>query len=429
MSIPILLQELADSQQTNDHLTTTVSSLRLSVTQSQSRLNNTTSALKIAANNAANARCDADAAHARVQTLIDQVGVLKRSIEECRRTTKTVCEEHERISTASRDLGSQLMKCEAELQHAQNSVEKLKRSHSKIENQNKTYEIDNQRLQAKLDAAMNKLSRCKDNLQQQSELDTQRIERSQSLESSLRHHKSLLVEATHSAAEQESASASLSDAIVQLKAENVRVHANMQQIRTDTREEREELSAKIQNLTKANQILTVKNEDMAETISAKHLKCEGMEKQVQQLKARIQTLEKRRIKERDQSSKLGDISIDINMGNNSTVTPISYNTPSSSGPRMSRGKLPSLSKTPLSNNFEKRLDEVANRKKTKSKENNSNCAICNETPYGLMKTCQCGRNECKLRAHIGCITRRNKALGYSDGDNEAYAKCGILCEG
>ncbi len=372
----------------------------MTVTQTQQRLTNTNEALRIAANNAASARCDADKAQEKLASLTARMTLLQRTVEETRSACSTVRKEHEEISASSREINAQLMQCEAELHQNKATVAKLKDDNSKQSQEVKQLKADRDRLQDMVDTLGSELDRSHDRERQQSKMEGSRSERTHRLESELRHHKALIIQATHSSAEQEATAATLNDTIIQLKAENVRLHASMQQARTDARKERANLSEKIHSVELERQELKLKCEEVTEQIQAKNLKEDQTKQQLQQLRQRISSLEQQRER---------SVAVDRSKNNNKEWG--SNNSPHSrTHASATKNPVPPLIKTPSisrGRSHSSALKDVTNETRSGSI-HPLNCSICNESPFGLMKSCQCGKHDCKLRAHASCVTNKMK---------------------
>mmetsp|Transcript_24429 Transcript_24429/g.36580 ORF Transcript_24429/g.36580 Transcript_24429/m.36580 type:complete len:647 (-) Transcript_24429:196-2136(-) len=409
-----LEHQLKESNAANALFEQTNATLRLSVQQHQQRHQNTTEALRIAANNAANARADADAAQHKAAGLLDQLSQLKRAVEECKAACNAVKEEHEGISSATRGLEGQLMQVHAELRKTQKVCDKKSLDLLKIQQENQSNMDSKEELQSKLDMHQKELTRWKRMDAQRILIEEQRISKLKCLESDLSKTKHLVLQASNSAAEQEATAASLNETLAELKAENLRLHAQLQQSTTKNKTERERWSDELGKAEMEGQKLRMQSETYVEEIGRFKLDAKSTEKQVQQLKGRIASLERRLTDAQKQQSV-------------STVTPSllsSSTVESSSSPHSSVVVPPLRSSTSSAKKHKPKLSAKTrdnNPLSSISNVNEQNCALCGQTPFGLMKSCQCvkgaEKDKCKLRAHVSCITRSSGSV----------KSTGILC--
>lgn len=414
-------QELNDTRISNKELTSTISSLRDEYARLQTNLTNTTSALRIAASNAANAQCESDALHSKVETLIDELGKLKQEVQCVRELSKRVREEHEVLSNGCREVSSELMQCEAECEAGRQNVKRYEQRLHELNERVVREEEITCTLRGKLEFVTHELGGVNHRLDECREIDAQRVERVINLESSLREHKTLLVSATQTACEQECAESSLKESLIQLKAEAVRWQNSAQQQRASVREEREALSEQLEVVRKEKQVLQSKMDEMKEQMETQHLQCETQDKLVEQLQRRLAQFQQQQQQQTQQHP--------------DPPTTVSPTTPSTSQhhhhPSKDNGTtttttttlaLPPLIKTPpslLNHHNHHRSSAIAT----------NNCNICGATPYGLMKSCPCGDVACTLRAHVTCMNQHKKDFieqnkgKESSSNSNGYSMC------
>ena len=418
---------LKECTASNELLEQTNATLRLSVQQHQQKQFNTTEALRIAANNAANARADADAAQHRAAGYLDQFSTLKRSVEDCKKACNTVQEEHEGISIITRGLEGQLMQVQAELRKS-TSMEHKKCTELVTLQHQLTSTIDmKEHLQTELDMKRTELTRWKRMDAQRVAMEQQRTERLHLLELDLSKTKHLVIQASNSTAEQEATAASLNETLAELKAENLRLHAQLQQASTNGRTSNIAYSDQLGQAEMEGQKLRMQSDAYMEEIGRFKLDAKSTEKQVQQLKNRIASLERRLSEASSSKSMDKQSSLSLSLLSSSS-TSCAGNTASAPKTPTNKGvSVPPLRsssakhRAPLSRSLDASKSGLFVGKNTNTNNNNNgNCVLCGQTPFGLMKSCQCGDKErCKLRAHASCITRSSCGAKSS----------GILCGG
>jgi len=436
-----LEHQLKESKASNALLEQTNATLRLSVQQHQQRHQNTTEALRIAANNAANARADADAAQHKAAGLLDQLSQLKRAVEECKAACNAVKEEHEGISSATRGLEGQLMQVHAELRKTQKVCDKKSSDLLKIQQENQSNLESKEELQSKLDMHQKELTRWKRMDAQRILIEGQRISKLKCLESDLSKTKHLVLQASNSAAEQEATAASLNETLAELKAENLRLHAQLQQSTTKNKTDRERWSDELGKAEMEGQKLRMQSENYVEEIGRFKLDARSTEKQVQQLKGRIASLERRlteaqKQKPKQQSVVVGTVTSTLTSSSSTVVEsssssvgatvvpPLRSSISTSSSTKKHRHKPKLFAATRESDPLSSSCSSISNNVNVNVNVNEQNCVLCGQTPFGLMKSCQCvvkggaeNKEKCKLRAHVSCITRSSGSV----------KSTGILC--
>ena len=425
----MFLKELSESKQSNEELTCTISSLRSSVQTLQTQVHSTNAALRLAATQAANAQSEADKWQSRMDTVLHEVQKLKQQVSCIQESTARVRDEHEVLSNACRQVRAELMQCEAECMQGKQRIVKYEQRLEVISEKCDKEEENASMLRSQLESTKYALQAAVIQVGENKSLEQTRVDRIHNLEGALREQKVLLVQATQSACEQESAVSALKESLAQVKAEAVRSQNSLQQMRVCIQEEREVLADQLEMVRKEKQALENKCEEWKEKAETKQIQWDSQEKHVEQLQKRInQLVQQQQQQEKDAfngTKKIGSVENRVSAAVSPT-TPSTSTTPSVIGCKT--GSLPPLIKSPMLTKPKKNtfVTDQQGSKNSSSRSNNGCCSICGETPYGLMKSCPCGKVDCALRAHINCMNSHRKQIQQKQNDDE-MSKNYTLC--
>ncbi len=126
-------------------------SLRESAKATNDRMERTVEALRIASTNAANARTDADTAEAYAASLASQLESLRHIVQETKRATKILHDEHAQVAAATRSVESKLLMRETELLHLQKDRKVILSEKEKLAREAKDLMVDKQKLNSELE--------------------------------------------------------------------------------------------------------------------------------------------------------------------------------------------------------------------------------------------------------------------------------------
>lgn len=390
-------QKLEESEAGASALSTANSALREAATASSERLERTVEALRIAGANAANARADADAAEAYAASLATQLKTLRNVVDETKRSSESLYQDHERISAATRSLETNLLQRETEFLRSQHEIQQLHAARDKNHQENTALQREKDETEAKLNDKEMELRRANKEIDELKFVEGTRKARLQRVEKELSDARSMLVEASATAAETEGTVAVLKETIEQLRKENETLHGQVHTAQDRARQELERLEDCLTKVEKEAQSLREKESSHNDTMQKLRSEKLLSDKQVSQLKSRIIGLER---KLKDASSVVSPpLKSDAFSARTFTIPPL---TPA-------KERSPSF----------RRSDDGGK----------AGCCLCGRAASGLMKSCQCGDKSCGRRAHSTCIAKATTAYGQSvSHPGSAIRQPVILCQ-
>lgn len=349
-------------------------SLREASSAANNRMERTLEALKIAGQNAANARADANAAESFAASLAHQVESLRSTVEETKRSTQQVYQEHEQIASAARSVESNLISREMEFSRKQKEQEQTLLEYERMKRKCEELATAQKMMKYELEQKSNHTLRLQQEVDEKNAMENARKNRVAMVEKELREARSLLVETSSTQSETEATAVVLRDTINELKAENKTLHDKMADEQAKFRSDKDAQLLRLTNAEKDSQNLRVQASAHDDKIKRIQAEKTSAEKQINSLKTRISNLERRLF------------SKDLMHSPDSSKEP--PETPDVASPASRDFVIPSL--TPAS--------------KTSSGDvSKSTCTICSKSSKGVMKSCQCGRDTCNKRAHATCI--------------------------
>ena len=394
----------------------------------------TTEVLRIAGQNAANARADADAANARASSLASQLTALKTVMEETKRSCEIIRTEHDEISSAARSVEGRLVQTESDFMRMERDKNKSEEAMTKMREQMDKLEKVRKLLEEDLEEKENELTKTKKMLLERDDIEQARVDRTHRIENELRNSRAMLVEATSAAAQSESTSAVLNETIRKLQEENKTIHVTIEENLERAAKERKRLEESLSQSESLSQKLRIKATADEEEIQKLRLDLSISEKESGQLRYRINNLE-RRLEEATtstmnsssdggsgrllSSAESMDVKINhslfpntpgktqYNLKNDRTnhdsvkpsissragyiIPPIRLGTPKFGGNTNSIKKTPGAKRNSVG-------DGISSSSATSNK-----CCICFKGNFGIMKSCQCGNPTCVKRAHVSCL--------------------------
>eukprot|EP00985_Skeletonema_marinoi_P009611 scaffold4476_cov154-Skeletonema_marinoi.AAC.2 len=407
--------------------------------QTQSKIDRTLEALKIAGANAANARAEADAANARAESLNGQLNDLQAVIEDTKNCMEIVRREHDEVSHAARSVEGRLIQVESELTRAARVKRDAEEERDVLKTRAEKSEKLANVLQDKVNDYEDEIRHLKKDMVEMDELEQMRSDRTQRIESELQDARVGLMEATSAAAEAESTVTSLRSVIEELRRDNESLHVQIDESRNAISKDRAKQNEILTLAEKEAQKWRLKCEESEEENRKLKMDKATAEKQVDQLKGRITNLE-RRIND---SSKQGHLKSVAKMTatsaseKNAVVTPknasdlgvinaFGSKETSSSGagteegnkrkyvselPRREQPKNPpdsysrqlTYSSTKSHQEKDSNKSDLSSRENKRPKKAQSNiCCLCNREG-GMILRCQCDNVNCETRAHPMCI--------------------------
>ena len=399
----IYAQKLKEAEVTAAAMAAANASLREAALAHSERMERTVEALRIAGTNAANARADADAAEACAASMATQLQALKDVVDETKRASQVLYKEHEQVSAGARSMEAKLLQRETELARAQKEQrqwmeekEKMKSFTSKLQEEKKTLEQEVNRL-------TEELHEMKHQADEYAAVEQARKDRAAMVEKELREARTMLMEATSAAAETESTAAVLNDTIKGLEEENKTLHETLETIQAKAREENERLNDSLTKAEKEAQSLRIKAASHEEDIHRMRMDKSASEKEVSKLKTKVSGLERRLKDATSYASTLAlDDASDSQPGeasNTASTSRAGRNGVAFAIPPLNAANTPASSKAK-----ENRTNRV-----TPGTAKATKCCICKQNASGFVKSCQCGKPSCQLRAHATCITASNLA--------------------
>ena len=411
------------------------------------------SSIKIAGFNEANARAEADAANARADSLSGQLNDLQEVIEDTKNCMEIVRREHDEVSNAARSVEGRLIQVESELTRAarvkRDAEEERDALKSRAEKSEKLVSV----LQDKVNDQEGEIRHLKKDMVEMDELERMRSDRTQRIESELQDARAGLLEATSAAAEAESAVTSLRSVIEELRRDNESLHGQIDDGRNTTAKDRAKHNEALALAEKEAQKWRWKFEEVEEENRKLKMDKGTMEKQVDQLKSRVASLE-RRINDTNKGHLQSTSASAALPQEKNVVTPKTAaadlgvinafgstkdgsagdeegnkrkyvselpmreqqpKNPQASSRQLTYSSAKSSSRLEKENESNTKKDSFSTRrdsKRTKKVQSNI-CCLCNREG-GMILRCQCDKANCELRAHPMCIGKFR--LGKSDSD-------------
>jgi len=474
-------QALKEAEEHGNAISHANSALRDASATSTARMQTISEALRIAGEKAANARADADAAEARASSLATQLKSFKAALDETKRTCESIRTEHDDISSAARDLEGRLLQTESELNRIQKQKAKGDDDRDTMCEELQDLKQTEKMLKDYLDKRDDELLKLKKTLVEREGIEQARQERTERLDNELRNSRSMLVEMTSAAAEAESTTVELQDTISALQRENESLHKRIDETIDAAAKERTKLHEALAEAENEAQKLRLKTAADDEELQKVTLDKISSEKEVLQLKNRLNNVERRlaevsAVGVLSPSDAISDVSsIQTDFTSSTMSSSYEYKTPagkkssgvssqSSSQDGFSIPKLKSVTPKVASSSLlmmvSKETDDrsmtiaitasasqhtnnrsitaaTSTSQHTNSSSRRSNtgtrpatakCSICFKAPYGIMKSCQCGKPGCDMRAHATCIAGKKPLPSLSHPGTPAPSLPAILCK-
>jgi hypothetical protein len=250
---------------------------------------------------------------------------------------------------------------------------------------------------------------------QREAIEEARKDRASVVERELRQARTMLQDATATAAETEATAQVLQDAIQQVEQENKTLSEAMEQLQAKARQDNERLQEALNKAEKEAQSLRVKAASHQEDLQRIRMDRAASEKEVSKLKTKVSLLE-RRLKDATTSSSYAS-TLEDNAASE-TLAGDSFARASSSSRTTTGGSVsfsipPLTANTPAngkSNNKDHHRNTIH---RVTPGHKSATCAICSQAAVGLMKSCQCGKPSCQLRAHSSCLAKATRSAGPS----------------
>jgi chromosome segregation ATPase len=433
----ILQGESSTSQDANTHL--------------KMKIDRTLEALQIAGANAANARAEADASNARVESLTGQLNDLQSVIEDTKRGMEVVRREQDEVSRSARSIEKQYIHMESELVRAARVKKDAVEERDSLKRRAEMSEKLARELQDEVDNYRDEVRTMKKDLLEMEELERVRSDRTRSIEFEVKDARAGLLEATSAAAEAESTVTSLRSVVEELRSENECLHDRMNTSRDGHAKDRTKQNEALVLAEREAQKWKMKCEEGDEEIRKLTMDKTSADAEVAALKSRVATMERRLNDSSKQFSQLESTS-----SASSSVTPhtstslgfidsFSANVPVVSDETKKRKIVADL---PLRKYFPNTTLSASSRQLTYTypRENlpNANvpdehqigasnygaptrkvaktnsCCLCSKEG-GMMLRCQCGDINCDMRGHAICI---GKYRDFKKNDSGPTILCG-----
>ena len=365
--------------------------LRQSLKDVEQRLERTTNALRVAGQNASNARVDADAAEATAASLASQLEAFRVVVDETKRASLVLYQEHEEISSAAQSMETKYVQAQADLCRSQNLRQQVEKQKEELDAKVQMMKTERRELEVQVSNHTAEAQKWKRSWEETKALELAQKARTRQVESELQQAEAVLVDASSRAAEAEASADILKETIAELTAANSELHDRFKQQRELHREEQEKLQASLRNAQQESQTLGLQCTTFKGEVDRLTNENSSLEKRVEQMQSRINKLERR-----------------LNDSSNSWVAP------GIGGPSTS--------------------DQVVAPSQAKSDKENSSgtprpsCSICLKPPVGIMKRCQCGTKGCNYRAHATCINRIQAGPSVAHPGTPASLLPVVLCK-
>jgi hypothetical protein len=123
----LLQKQLEQAKQEAVQAHATNMELRQAAAGTAQRMEQTTHALRIAGQNAVNARTDVDAAEVTAATLATQLQAFQEVVEETKQASRVLYQEHEQVAAAAQSVETKWVQTEAELARSQSQRQALQK--------------------------------------------------------------------------------------------------------------------------------------------------------------------------------------------------------------------------------------------------------------------------------------------------------------
>ena len=423
------------------------STLRESSTTNSIQMKRLTEALRIAGQNAANAKADAEAAEHKTSSLTRQISLIKGTFEDTKRTCESLRCEHDDISSASRVLEGRLLQSESKLRRVEKDAKTKGEERNYMQHEMEQLDQERRKLQSTLAERESDLGKTKKIIIEKEDMEKARIQRTTRLENELRESKSILVDVTSSAAELEANASMLQGTIKELQSENKTLHETIQTTIETSRIEKDRLHKSLVTSESDAQRLRITCGAHEEELNKLRLDKISTDKEILQLKNRLVSLEKRSTETSPDNDSQGRIkrlsdppvpSLGISKRSLNHL-PVSSNDSSTLG--ASRRSDPKAD-VPVPNGLNKEnnsnsgnTNNVVGRSRRRRKSigggaplSSMKCCICFKNAYGIMKSCQCGDISCKKKAHASCVASKTPLHSVSHPGTPAPVLPCILCK-
>jgi hypothetical protein len=362
-------------------------------------------------------------------------------IEETRRGMEVVRREHDEVSRSTRTVEGRLIQVESELGRATRIKNDALKDRDILKARAENAEKIASALQDKVDDYQNEVRLLKKDLDERNEMEQIRTQRTRSIETEVEVARASLLEATSAAVEAEATVASLRNVIVFLESENKTLHSRMNESRDGFAKDRSKLNEALLLAEREAQKWKMKHEEVDEEIRKLTMDKTSAEKQVEQLKSR---LENRRLNNdtSEQCSRLNTTSpvlqavtphVSNNLGfiNSFGANDIPVVTEESKKQTYVT-ELPmrdsstnaqfSSSSRQLTYAYQKEDHETTPQQSVRKRPGDkiNICCLCSKEG-GLILKCQCDNINCDKRAHAICIGKFRS----SEKDNSSRT---ILCK-
>ena len=357
-------------------------------------------ALRIATDNAAKARADADSAEATAATLAQTLHNLKTVLTETKKASLILHEEQQELNAAVAAAEAKFVQKEAELLQAKKEIAMLRTANATLEStqhnvaqERETLVRQNQQLEQECDV----LKREKAEMYV---MEQARKDRANKVEQEWRKAQTLLVEATSGQAATLQTQAALEQTVAALQTANAEVHASLKDHQRRAGEEKQRLTEALGRAEKEAQRLSIAAEAADEQMARYQAQQVTAEQHIQQLKSRLSHAEK---------SLLEAVATTTTpMSTNGAPDAMATTTTTPIVPNQLSFQLPPLSTTSATGKKETSTNTTSvvptiTEKENLGAMNGELCCICYKPSGGLMKMCQCGRpNTCHKKAHSHC---------------------------
>jgi myosin heavy subunit len=356
-------------------------------------LDRTVEALRIAGNNAAKARADADAAEATAAALAHTLQNLQTVLSETKTASQILHKEQLQVNATVAGVESKLLQKEAEIVKAQKDLLTLRQANAALENSNFKLVNERSELEVKFRLCEQTMEELKREKVELAAIEKARKDRAEKVEIEWQKAQALLVEATSGQAAAKETQALLEETIGSLKKTNEELHASLREQQRLAREYKQRMSDTLGKVEKEVQRLRISAEATSEEMARLKVEKLAADTQIQQLKSRLASTE-RSLKAVSAADTSSETPASTNVSPEFAKTPTATNTPNQlcfQLPPLSTAKKTSFATPAISE------------KENVGVEKGELCCMCYKKSIGVMKTCQCGSATCHRKAHANCI--------------------------
>lgn len=342
-------------------------------------------------------REDADAAETTAATLAAKLEALETVVLETKRASQLLLEEQDQVTNGAQIMETKFIEAQANVVRSNATKDKLEREISSLISKRQEIENHLQGLSQELQRERTEKQQWKRRCQELETTKKSQDERLNRLEKDLETSQSLLVDATTAMNETKRAKNDVEADMERLQKANQELHKQSQELRQLRRQEKDSHQQALAQMEQDHHATQVQVNNQREKIQNLKLEKQTADKTIAQLQSKAANMERRLHELTNLSSITTSTNVGVSVGGATTADDdeggLVVTTPSHSDHHSKNRTTNSFVIPPLEGNNES--DTVVVTK----------CSLCFKDSSGLMKKCDCGNPDCKLRAHQMCVHR------------------------